>query len=95
MNNVLKSPEIIAKFLKINKVDTVFGLCGGHIMPSGWNLIKLVLELLTQEMKEQQYLWHILTLNFQVNWIALVTAGPGLTNALTGIANAHISRSHY
>jgi len=40
MNNLLRPPEIIAKFLKINKVDTVFGLCGGHIMPIWMELDK-------------------------------------------------------
>ena len=36
--NVQKS--VIAKFLKINKVETVFGLCGGHIMPIWMELDK-------------------------------------------------------
>ena len=46
MNNVLRSPEIIAKFLKINKVETVFGLCGGHIMPIWMELDKAGIEII-------------------------------------------------
>ena len=47
MNNLLRSPEIIAKFLKINKVDTVFGLCGGHIMPIWMDLDKAGIKIIT------------------------------------------------
>ena len=93
MSNVLKSPEIIAKFLKINKVDTVFGLCGGHIMPIWMELDKAGIRIIdTRDERAAVFMAHSYS-EFSGNiGIALVTAGPGLTNALTGIANAHISR---
>ena len=93
MNNVLRSPEIIAKFLKINKVETVFGLCGGHIMPIWMELDKAGIRIIdTRDERAAVFMAHSYS-EFSGNiGIALVTAGPGLTNALTGIANAHISR---
>ncbi len=93
MNNVLKSPEIITKFLKINKVETVFGLCGGHIMPIWMELDKAGIKIIdTRDERAAVFMAHSYSEFSGKIGIALVTAGPGLTNALTGIANAHISR---
>jgi len=93
MNNLLRSPEIIAKFLKINNVDTVFGLCGGHIMPIWMELDKVGIKIIdTRDERAAVFMAHSYSEFSGKIGIALVTAGPGLTNALTGIANAHISR---
>jgi len=85
---------IIARFLKGRGVDRIFALCGGHIMPiwmradaEGIGIIDV------RDERAAVYMAHAygeLTGNIGV---ALVTAGPGMTNAMTGIANAHVARA--
>ena len=65
MNNVLRSPEIIAKFLKINKVETIFGFVG-HIMPIWMELDKAGIRIIdTRDERAAVFMAHSY-LNFQV-----------------------------
>ena len=75
-------------------VRRVYGLCGGHIQPiwdevarSGIQIVDVRHESAAVYMAQAQA---DLTGSLGV---AMVTAGPGLTNAATGIANASVPRS--
>ena len=85
---------VVARFLKARGVDRIFALCGGHIMPmwmradaEGINIVDV------RDERAAVYMAHAygeLTGRFGV---AMVTAGPGMTNAMTGIANAHVAKA--
>ncbi len=85
---------LIARFLKARGIDRVFGLCGGHIMPIWmWLDAEGIRIVDVRDERAAVYMAHAhaeLTGGFGV---ALVTAGPGVTNAMTGIANAHVARA--
>jgi acetolactate synthase-1/2/3 large subunit len=85
---------VVARFLKARGVDRVFALCGGHIMPLWMHIDAEGIGIVdVRDERAAVYMAHAygeLTGNFGV---ALVTAGPGVTNAMTGIANAHVARA--
>jgi acetolactate synthase-1/2/3 large subunit len=85
---------LIARFLKARGVDRVFALCGGHIMPIWMRIDAEGIAIVdVRDERAAVYMAHAygeLTGGFGV---ALVTAGPGVTNAMTGIANAHVARA--
>lgn len=85
---------IIARFLTARGVDRVFGLCGGHIMPVWMRLDAAGIAIVdVRDERAAVYMAHAYGgLRGNVG-VALVTAGPGVTNALTGIANAHVARA--
>lgn len=85
---------VIARFLKQQGVHRVFGLCGGHIMPI-WMQLDAVVGIRIVDVRDERaavYMAHAEAELSSGLGIALVTAGPGVTNAITGIANAHIAR---
>jgi len=83
----------IARSLKARRVARVYALCGGHIMDIWMAIADVGIEIVdVRDERCAVYMAHAsaaITGNFGV---ALVTAGPGVTNAMTGIANAHMSR---
>ena len=85
---------VIARFLKRRGVQRVYALCGGHIMPIWMRLDAEGIRIVdVRDERAAVYMAHAeaqLTGGFGV---ALVTAGPGVTNAMTGIANAHSART--
>lgn len=85
---------VVARFLKARGVDRVFGLCGGHIMPIWMAIDREGIAIVdVRDERAAVYMAHAygeLTGTFGV---ALVTAGPGVTNAMTGIANANVARA--
>ena len=85
---------IIARFLKARGVDRVFALCGGHIMPLWMHVDAEGIGIVdVRDERAAVYMAHAYaTLRGGVG-VALVTAGPGVTNAMTGIANAHVARA--
>jgi acetolactate synthase-1/2/3 large subunit len=88
------SAAVIAQFLKSQGIDTVFALCGGHIMPMWMKLDAVGIKIVdVRDERAAVYMAHAhseLTGNVGV---ALITAGPGVTNAMTGLANAHVARA--
>lgn len=85
---------IIARFLKAHGVRTVFGLCGGHIMPIWMCLDREGIRIV--DVRDERAAVHMAQAHAEVTGclgVAVVTAGPGMTNAITGIANAHVSRA--
>lgn len=85
---------LVAKSLKARGVERVFTLCGGHIMPIFMRLDAEGIEII--DVRDERAAVHMAQAHAEVTGqlgVALVTAGPGMTNAITGIANAHVSRA--
>lgn len=87
--------HLVGKYLKeVERVDTVFCISGGHI--------ESILDSFTEykiraiDVRHEQaaammaHAWSVYTGN---TGVCLVTAGPGFTNALTGIANAYLDNA--
>ena len=85
---------LIARLLKASGVDRVFGLCGGHIMPIWMRLDAEGIRIIdVRDERAAVYMAHAHAELTGGLGVALVTAGPGVTNAMTGIANAHVARA--
>jgi acetolactate synthase-1/2/3 large subunit len=85
---------VIARFLKARGVDRVFALCGGHIMPIWMRCDAEGIRIIdVRDERAAVYMAHAHSELTGGLGVALVTAGPGMTNAMTGIANAHTSRA--
>ena len=82
----------IAKFLINRKVELVFGLQGGHIQPIWDHCYKLGIKII--DVRDEKAAVHMAQAYSYFSGkvgIAMVTAGPGVTNTVTGIANAFLS----
>ncbi len=82
----------IAKFLKSRNTHVVFGLQGGHIQPIWDNLFKEGIKII--DVRDEKAAVHMAQAYYHLTGkvgVVMVTAGPGVTNTVTGIANAHIS----
>lgn len=87
------SAAVIARFLKARGVKRVYALCGGHIMPMWMQLDKVGIQIVdVRDERAAVYMAHAEAQLSGGFGVAMVTAGPGMTNAMTGIANAHTSR---
>ena len=85
---------VIARFLKERGVQRVYALCGGHVMPIWMQLDAQGIRIV--DVRDERAAVHMATAEAQLTGgfgVALVTAGPGVTNAITGIANAHAART--
>ncbi|MDO9711055.1 thiamine pyrophosphate-binding protein [Paracraurococcus lichenis] len=85
---------LIARLLKRRGVQRVFALCGGHIMPIWMRLDAEGIRIV--DVRDERAAVHMAQAHAELTGelgVALVTAGPGVTNAMTGIANAHVSRA--
>lgn len=85
---------VVARFLKSRQVDRLFALCGGHIMPIRMRVDAEGIDIVdVRDERAAVYMAHAYGELTGSVGVALVTAGPGMTNAMTGIANAHIARA--
>lgn len=85
---------VIARFLKARGVRRVYALCGGHIMPIWMRLDAEGIRLVdVRDERAAVYMAHAEAQLTGGLGVALVTAGPGVTNAMTGIANAHVAKA--
>jgi acetolactate synthase-1/2/3 large subunit len=85
---------VVARFLKARGVDRIFALCGGHIMPLWMRADAEGIRII--DVRDERAAVHMAQAHAELSGslgVALVTAGPGVTNAMTGIANAHVSRA--
>ena len=85
---------VVARFLKARGVDRIFALCGGHIMPVWMRADAEGIRIV--DVRDERAAVHMAHAHAELTGtlgVALVTAGPGVTNAMTGIANAHVSRA--
>ncbi len=94
MGETITGAQVAAQALIDRKVSTIFSLSGGHITPIYQYLedsdIKIFDTRHEQSAVFMAEAWGKLT---RKAGVAMVTAGPGFTNALTGIASAHFSNT--
>ncbi len=81
--------ELVAKVLKAAGVETIFTLCGGHVAAIYDGCVTENIRIIDtrheQAAGHAADAWARLTRNIGV---AVVTAGPGVTDAVTAVANA-------
>jgi acetolactate synthase-1/2/3 large subunit len=82
--------RVVAKALKAEDVSYVFTLCGGHVMPIYDGCLDEGIRVI--DVRHEQTAAHAADGWARVTGrpgVAVVTAGPGLTDAVTGVASAH------
>jgi len=85
---------VIARILRARGVDRIFGLCGGHVMPIWMRIDAEGIRIVdVRDERAAVYMAHAHAELTGELGVALVTAGPGVTNAMTGIANAHVAKA--
>ena len=92
--DVVSGGHLVAKALKNEGVDTVFTLCGGHIIDIYDGCIDEGIRII--DVRHEQVAAHAADgYSRQTGRLGCVvtTAGPGCTNAITGIATAFRSES--
>ncbi len=92
--NVISGGHLVAKALKNEGVDTIFTLCGGHIIDIYDGCIDEGIRII--DVRHEQVAAHAADgYARQTGKLGCVvtTAGPGCTNAVTGIATAFRSES--
>ncbi|MFC5140661.1 thiamine pyrophosphate-binding protein [Actinomycetospora rhizophila] len=85
--------DLVARFFRDHGVRRVFGLQGGHIQPVWDQLARLGVEIV--DVRDEGSAVHMAHAHSELTGetaVALVTAGPGVTNTVTAVANASISR---
>jgi acetolactate synthase-1/2/3 large subunit len=86
--------ELVARVLKEAGVGHVFTLCGGHILPIYDGCLTEGIGMI--DVRHEQVAAHAADAYARLTrhvGVAVVTAGPGVTDAVTGVANAHAARS--
>jgi len=86
--------HLVAKALRHEGVDTIFTLCGGHIIDIYDGCIDEGIKIV--DVRHEQVAAHAADGYARVTGTpgcAVVTAGPGTTDAITGIANAFRAES--
>src|SRR6478672_7391312 len=93
-SNAKTVAEIVVDFLIARGVDRVFGLQGGHIQPIWDQLAQRKVRIV--DVRDEGAAVHMAhchaVLTGEVG-IAFATAGPGVTNCVTAIANAYLERA--
>ncbi|MBI4518788.1 MAG: acetolactate synthase [Deltaproteobacteria bacterium] len=82
--------RVVAKALKAEGVSFVFTLCGGHVMSIYDGCVDEGIGVI--DVRHEQTAAHAADGWARVTGqpgVAIVTAGPGLTDAVTGVASAH------
>ncbi len=86
--------ELVADFIVARGVDRVFGLQGGHIQPIWDQLAQRCVRIIdVRDEGAAVHMAHAHTVLTGQLGIVLVTAGPGVTNCVTAVANAHLERT--
>lgn len=83
----------VAKFLKGRGVDRIFGLQGGHIQPIWDHAARLGIRIV--DVRDERAAVHMAHAHAELTGalgVAMVTAGPGVTNTITAMANASLAR---
>lgn len=89
-----KVAHLIVEFLLRRGVRRIHGLCGGHIQPIWDEADQAGIEIVDVRHEcAAVYMAHAQAELTGSTGVAMVTAGPGLTNAITGIANASVART--
>ncbi len=91
---VISGGHLVAKALKAEGIDTIFTLCGGHIIDIYDGCVDEGIEVI--DVRHEQVAAHAADGYARVTGrpgCAVVTAGPGTTDAVTGVANAFRAES--
>lgn len=86
--------ELIGRALAAQGVNTLYTLCGGHIAPIYEGCLNNTINVI--DMRHEQAAAHAADAHARLTrniGVAAVTAGPGVTDAVTGVANAYQARS--
>jgi len=81
--------RLVAKFAKAEGIRAIFTLCGGHVMDIYNGCAEEGIQII--DVRHEQTAAHAADAWTRLTGfpgIAVVTAGPGVTDAVTGIANA-------
>jgi acetolactate synthase I/II/III large subunit len=84
---------LVARFLTERGVNRVFGLQGGHIQPIWDRLARAGVQIV--DVRDEAAAVHMAHAHSELTGqigVALATAGPGVTNTVTAMANASVSR---
>jgi len=90
----LTGGHLVAKALKNEGIDTIFTLCGGHIIDIYDGCLDEGIKIV--DVRHEQVAAHAADGYARITGTmgcAVVTAGPGTTNAITGVANAFRAES--
>jgi acetolactate synthase I/II/III large subunit len=85
--------EIVARFLVARGVDRIFGLQGGHIQPIWDHLHQLGVRIV--DVRDEGAAVHMAHAHAALSGgmgVCMATAGPGVTNCVTAMTNAHLER---
>lgn len=85
---------LVAGFLQARGVDRVFGLQGGHIQPIWDHVARLGIRII--DVRDEGAAVHMAHAHAELTGgfgVAMATAGPGVTNTVTAIANAALARA--
>ncbi len=91
---MLKGAQLCAKMLKAEGVKHVFTLSGLHVAPIYAACVEEGIKVV--DTRHEQAAAHAADAYARLTrgpGVAIVTAGPGVTDALTGVANAHAASS--
>lgn len=86
--------ELVARTLAAQGVSTIYTLCGGHIMQIYDGCLNNGIKVI--DFRHEQAATHAADAHARLTrhiGVAVVTAGPGVTDAVTGVANAYQARS--
>jgi acetolactate synthase-1/2/3 large subunit len=84
----------IARFLKQRGVDRIFGLQGGHIQPIWDHVARQGIRII--DVRHEGAAVHMAHAHAELTGqlgVAMVTAGPGVTNTVTAMCNASLARA--
>jgi thiamine pyrophosphate-dependent acetolactate synthase large subunit-like protein len=84
----------VARFLQRRGIDRIFGLQGGHIQPIWDWLGRLGIRII--DVRDEGAAVHMAHAHAELTGgfgVAMATAGPGVTNCVTAIANAALARA--
>ena len=84
----------VARFLAARGVDRIFGLQGGHIQPIWDHVARRGIRII--DVRHEAAAVHMAHAHAELTGalgVAMVTAGPGVTNTVTAMANASLARA--
>jgi thiamine pyrophosphate-dependent acetolactate synthase large subunit-like protein len=84
----------VARFLKSRCIDRVFGLQGGHIQPIWDHVAQHGIRII--DVRDEGAAVHMAHAHAELTdglGVAMATAGPGVTNTVTAMANAFLARA--
>ncbi|MGZ8707186.1 MAG: thiamine pyrophosphate-binding protein [Gaiellaceae bacterium] len=94
MGEGVQAGRLVARAVMAEGVDTIFTLCGGHLMPVYEGCRQEGLRVL--DTRHEQAAAHAAEAWGRINracGVALVTAGPGVTGTITAVANCHVAQT--